>query len=81
MKKGEAQIYKVILLDYSMPGIGGLAVAEVICKLVQEHRVRKPYLCCVTAYTSTRHRDAALAAGFDRFITKPVTSSHIADII
>ena len=81
VEKGEADMYEIILLDYSMPDIGGLAVAEAICKLVQEHHVRKPYICCCTAYNSKRHRDAALAAGCDRFITKPVTSDHITEII
>ena len=31
VKKGEAEMYQIILLDYSMPGIGGLEVAKIIC--------------------------------------------------
>ena len=29
--RGDAEMYKIILLDYSMPGIGGLEVAKIIC--------------------------------------------------
>ena len=28
VKRGEAEMYKIVLLDYSMPGIGGLEVAR-----------------------------------------------------
>ena len=31
VEKGEAEMYQFILLDYSMPGIGGLGVAKIIC--------------------------------------------------
>ena len=48
-------MYKFILQDYSMPGIGGLAVAQEICRLVAEHGLKKPYLCCCTAYDSVQH--------------------------
>ena len=33
--RGEADMYQIILLDYSMPGIGGLEVAKIICSLVK----------------------------------------------
>lgn len=29
--RGQSTMYQIVLLDYSMPGIGGLAVAEKIC--------------------------------------------------
>ena len=53
--RGEAPMYRIILQDYSMPGIGGLAVAQEICRLVAEHGIKKPYLCCCTAYDSVEH--------------------------
>ena len=31
VKIGEAEMYKIVLLDYSMPGIGGIEVAKIIC--------------------------------------------------
>ena len=77
VKRGEVEMYKIILLDYSMPGIGGLEVAKIICNLVQEHDLKKPYLCCCTAYTSEKYRNSAISAGFDRFLTKPVTAEDI----
>ena len=52
-------MYLLILLDYSMPGIGGVATASEICKLVSEHEVKKPYICCCTAYTQPKYRDIA----------------------
>ena len=81
VRQGEAEMYKIVLLDYSMPGIGGLEVARIICKLVHEYNLKKPYLCCCTAYTSEKYRNIAISAGFDRFLTKPVTADDIVDII
>ena len=60
-------MYKIILLDYSMPGIGGIGAAKEILRLVAEHGVKKPYLCCCTAYNTQHYVDIAISAGFDRF--------------
>ena len=79
--QSEATMYQIILLDFSMPGIGGLAVAEKICQLVAEHGIKKPYLCCCTAYDSFEHQEKAKKAGFDQFVTKPVYDTEIREII
>ena len=67
VERGKAPMYQLILLDYSMPGIGGIGAVTEICRLVAESGVKKPYLCCCTAYNSQKHRDIAISAGFDRF--------------
>ena len=79
--QGKAVMYQLILLDYSMPGIGGVATATEICKLVSEHGVKKPYICCCTAYNSQNHRDIAISAGFDRYMIKPVSQEQIKEVI
>ena len=55
VKNGQAKMYKIILLDYSMPGIGGLEVAKRICQMVEVSKVQKPAMCCCTAYCSEEH--------------------------
>ena len=55
--RGEvASMYKVILLDYSMPEMDGPQVAVEIRKmfnesiLIDQSRHKSPYICCCTAY-------------------------------
>ena len=52
--RGEASMYKVILLDYSMPEMDGPQVALEIRKLFTESilldKSQIPYICCCTAY-------------------------------
>ena len=53
---GEEQVlYKLILLDFSMPGMDGPEVSRRIHKMYAESEVvskeQVPYICCCTAYT------------------------------
>lgn len=44
-------MYKLILLDYSMPGMDGIETAQNLITLFKSMNLPKPYICCVTAYT------------------------------
>ena len=70
-------MYKLILLDYSMPEMDGLEVAALMVELLNSVKIPKPFICCVTAYTDESYREKALASGMDDMLAKPV---HVDDI-
>ena len=43
-------VFRVVLLDYSMPGLNGPKTSIEILKLCEKEGVSKPTICCVTAY-------------------------------
>ena len=69
-------MYKLILLDYSMPDLDGPQVAilvrEIICENENFGEANVPYICCCTAYAEASFKKNAEAAGMDHFVTKPI---------
>lgn len=61
--------YKLILMDYSMQGLSGPETTEKILNFFNETAtdVKRPYICCITAYKDKRFRKIALDAGMDDF--------------
>ena len=53
-------LYKLILLDYSMPEKDGPQTASDIRSLCEEKGVVKPHICCVTAYSEDQFRKIAI---------------------
>ena len=52
--KLEKPMYKLILLDYSMPGMDGPQVAQKIRKLLERSHInfgKYPFICCCTSYS------------------------------
>ena len=70
-------MYRLILLDYSMPDMDGLETAMHLNTLFKSMKLPKPYICCVTAYTDPSYKVRALSAGMNDLLQKPV---HIDDI-
>ena len=50
VKKEEAEMYKIIFLDYSMQGMNGPEVAIQIARIVQDANLEQPTICCCSAY-------------------------------
>lgn len=67
-------LYKVFLVDYSMPGMSGPEMAEQICELSKIQDIEAPYMCCCTAYSDAVFRNTALSSGMQNFMTKPVSA-------
>ena len=82
---GQASMYGVILLDYSMPEMDGPQVALEIRRIFdasilldQRHL---PYICCCTAYAEASFKRQALAAGMDNFLNKPISAAELDEIL
>ncbi len=65
----EGKLPSLIVLDYMMPGMDGI---EVLKRLRGEERTARLPVVMLTASTEPDHIDAALAAGANDYITKPV---------
>ena len=78
-------MYKLILLDYSMPDIDGPQVALRIRQLIQDSshlgESKVPFICCCTAYTDANFMQKAKAAGMDKFLTKPIQTEELKNLV
>jgi CheY-like chemotaxis protein len=70
-------MYRLILLDYSMPEMSGPQVAISIRNMFKASvivsEVDTPYICCCTAYGEAGFKSKALSSGMDDFLTKPIS--------
>lgn len=66
----------VVVLDFRMPGGGGLAVLEAIKGISP-----KPVVIVLTNYPEPAYRESCLAAGADYFLDKSTQFSLVPDII
>jgi len=72
----QGQPFQLILLDWQMPGMDGLAVAQHISKLPLQ---QPPKLVMVTAYGREELLSQAHAAGIEAVLIKPVNASMLFD--
>jgi signal transduction histidine kinase len=68
---------EVVVVDIGLPGLDGYEVA----RLVRAARGRHVLLVALTGYGQPEDRRAALAAGFDVHLTKPVELEALAEVI
>jgi len=71
---------EVLLSDIAMPGEDGLALIRRVRRLAPEEGGRIP-AAVLTAYASLAERDAALQAGFDWHVAKPVDPSELLQVV
>ncbi len=69
---------QVCLLDIGLPGINGYDVAR---KLRSGSRSGKVLLIAGTGYGQHEDRRRAMEAGFDRYITKPLSANAFAQLL
>ena len=74
-------MYKLILLDFSMPEMDGPEVAVQIRRLIDEAAIEQPYICCCTAYTNDSYGRRAIESGMNQVLTKPIKSSHLSQLL
>jgi signal transduction histidine kinase len=68
----------IIISDVAMPGMSGYDLARQIREL---NLPQRPYLVAVTGYGQESDRQDALAAGFDKHLTKPVGVAALEELL
>lgn len=68
----------LIILDLQLPGMSGLDFAR---KLKDNPGYRNIVLLAVTAYAMKGDKEAALAAGCDGYITKPIDTNAFPTVV
>jgi signal transduction histidine kinase/CheY-like chemotaxis protein len=76
--RADDEPYDLILMDLHMPGLDGFAAARRIRAL--ENGMRTP-IVALTASALAEDRDAALAAGMDEFLMKPLDRGRLREIL
>jgi PAS domain S-box-containing protein len=70
----------VVVSDIAMPGVDGYEFLRQLRARVDARGAELPVIA-LTAYASTQDRERALAAGFDRHLTKPVDPVELVRVI
>ncbi len=70
----------VLLADIGMPGTDGYALIREVRRGEAQGRQHLP-AAAITAYASSQDRERALAAGFDRHLSKPIDPATIVDVV
>jgi two-component system, cell cycle response regulator DivK len=78
VKLAEVECPQLILMDLSLPVIDGLAATRLIRKL--SHCNSTPIIA-VSAHDSSDFQSDALAAGCNRYITKPIDFNELEELI
>jgi len=75
-----AQLYHpaLVFLDYDLPDPGALEVADRLRKGAQQHAMR---LIALTANSEHERREEARAAGFERYLVKPLSQAELDKIL
>jgi len=75
---GERDPFDIILMDIRMPGIDGLEAARQIRDAEAETKAERVRIVALTANAFEEDRRAAIEAGIDAFLTKPVDVAELA---
>jgi two-component system, cell cycle response regulator DivK len=68
----------LVLMDIELPGMGGL---EAIGRLKSDQRTATIPVCALTASAMEGDRERCLRAGFDDYMTKPISVSEFPEQI
>lgn len=70
-------MYRLILLDFSMPVMDGLQTARQIKYFLREANLPMPFLCCCSAYAGLSFKRVALNDGMNYFLVKPIVEDKL----
>jgi CheY-like chemotaxis protein len=69
---------RVILMDLQLPGIDGLALTRLLKAVPETASIS---IIAVTAYAMKGDRERAIAAGCDDYVTKPIDTRALPELI
>jgi CheY-like chemotaxis protein len=72
-----AESYDIILMDVQMPELDGLETTRIIRK----SEFKQPYIIAMTASAMAEDKTAALEAGMNHFISKPISIQALVDVL
>ena len=72
--------YDVIFLDHRMPGMDGIETLKKLRELPEEHNRTVPVIS-LTANAISGAREEYLAAGFQDYLTKPIDSNRLEELL
>lgn len=75
----ERQSYDVVLMDVQMPEMDGLTATREVCQRWPPEE--RPHIIAMTANAMQGDREMCLDAGMDAYITKPVRSHELRDVL
>jgi two-component system, cell cycle response regulator DivK len=76
--EAQTQHPDLVLMDLSLPGIDGW---EALRRLRADGSTRTLRIVAVTAHAMAGTREAAFAAGFDGYVSKPIDAASFADTV
>lgn len=71
----------LVILDIQMPELDGLDACREIRRLEREEESGRTPISALSANASTEDREEARNAGMDHFVSKPVTSENISELL
>jgi len=69
----------VLVSDLGLPGISGLELIRRIGARCEAGGRERPPACAISAHARDVDRKGAIAAGFDLFLTKPITPERLVE--
>ena len=76
----QQQDFDLVLMDVQMPIVDGFQATAAIRALDDPAKAKLP-IVAMTAHAMTQDRQRCLAAGMDAYLTKPITSQKLIDMV
>lgn len=76
-----ANCYDAIFMDIGLPDISGITASKLIRQYNTFKNKKYTPIIALTAHSDNSYKEAAFTAGMDEFITKPLDSERIYDLI
>ena len=71
----------VIVCDLGLPGMSGYELIGRIVDVCRQHGQNVPPACAVSAYARDVDRARAIEAGFDLYVTKPISPERLIEVV
>ncbi|KAF8752828.1 His Kinase A (phosphoacceptor) domain [Rhizoctonia solani] len=77
----QEKMFDVILMDVSMPFMGGMEATEIIRAFEKEKGIRRTPIIALTAHAMIGDRERCIQAGMDEHVTKPLRRTDLVSAI